>query len=54
VLARKTGFKVKVANIGFTYPLSPNFIAGFFWQAPISQRNAARTTTIMFGLTGTW
>jgi hypothetical protein len=54
VLAGKTGFKVKVANIGFTYPLSPNFIAGFFWQAPLSQRNAARTTTIMFGLTGTW
>jgi hypothetical protein len=53
-LARKTGFKAKVANIGITYPLSPNFIAGFLWQAPISQRNAARTTTIMFGLTGSW
>ena len=53
-LALKTGFKVKVANIGLTYPLTPNFIAGFLWQAPISQRNAARTTTIMFGLSGSF
>jgi len=53
-LAHKTGFKVKVANIGITYPLTPNFIAGFMWQAPLSQRNAARTTTIMFGLSGSF
>lgn len=53
-LGRKTGFKVKVANIGITYPITPNFIAGFMWQAPLSQRNAARTTTIMFGLTGSF
>jgi len=54
VLARKTGYKVKVANLALTYPLTPNFIAGFLWQAPISQRGAVRTTTIMFGLTASF
>jgi hypothetical protein len=54
VLAKKTGFKVKVANLALTYPLTPNFIAGFMWQAPLSQRGAVRTTTIMFGLTGSF
>lgn len=54
VLTKKSGFKVKLANIGFTYPLTPNFIAGFLWQAPLSQRNCPRTTTVMFGLTGSF
>ncbi len=54
VLGRKTGFKTKVANIAFTYPITPNFLVGFMWQAPLSQRNAARTTTIMLGLTGSF
>jgi len=54
VLGRKTGFKTKVANLGLTYPLTPNFLAGFMWQAPLSQRGAGRTTTIMFGLSGSF
>jgi hypothetical protein len=54
VLVKKSGFKVKLANIGFTYPLTPNLIAGFEWQAPLSQRNCPRTTTIMFSLTGSF
>jgi len=52
VLADKTGFKVKLANIGFTYDFSPNLTFGFLWQAPFSQRNAYRSTTVMFGVTG--
>lgn len=51
-LAEKTGFKMKVANIGFTYDFSPNFTFSFLWQAPLSQRNTYRSTTIMFGVTG--
>lgn len=51
-LAEKTGFKMKVANIGFTYDFSPNLTFSFLWQAPLSQRNTYRSTTIMFGVTG--
>lgn len=51
-LAKETGFKTKIANIGFTYDFSPNFTLGFLWQAPLSQRNTYRNTTVMFGVTG--
>jgi hypothetical protein len=52
ILARKTGFKVKLANIGFTYDFTPHFSIGFLWQAPWFQRNAYRSTTVMFGVMG--
>jgi hypothetical protein len=54
VLSRKTGFKVQLANIGFTYDLTPNIAAGFLWQAPWSQRGAARSSTIMGCVTATF
>jgi hypothetical protein len=47
-LACTTPWKVKVANIGFNYDLSPNLDLGFLWQAPLSQRNTYRSTTILF------
>ena len=51
-LAKETGFKTMLANIGFTYDFSPNFTFGFLWQAPISQRNSYRSTTVMLGVSG--
>jgi hypothetical protein len=52
ILSRTTGFKVKLANIGFTYDFTPHFSIGFLWQAPWFQRNAYRSTTVMFGVMG--
>jgi hypothetical protein len=53
-LEKVTGFKTKVANIGFNYDLSPNISLGFLWQAPLSQRNTYRSTTVMFSVSGTF
>jgi len=47
VLEERSSWKLKVANIGFNYDISPNIGLGFLWQAPLSQRNTYRTTTIM-------
>lgn len=54
VLACTTSFKTKIANIGFNYDISSNLALGFLWQAPLSQRNTYRSTTIMFSFTGTF
>lgn len=54
VLERVTGFKSKMANIGFNYDLSPNISLGFLWQAPLSQQNSYRSTTAMFSVSGTF
>jgi hypothetical protein len=51
-LSCTTGFKTKIANIGFTYDFTPNFSLGFLWQAPLTQRNTYKSTTVMFGVTG--
>jgi hypothetical protein len=51
-LAKTTGFKTKLANIGFIYDFTPNFSVGFLWQAPMAQHNSYRSTTIMFGVNG--
>ena len=47
VLECESSWKVKVANAGFNYDLSPNIGVGFLWQIPLSQRNAYRSSTIM-------
>jgi hypothetical protein len=47
-LEETTYFKAKVANIGFYYDISPNASLGFLWQAPLSQRNTYKSTTILF------
>lgn len=54
VLEEVTSFKMKAANIGFEYDISPNLAIGFFWQAPLSQRNSYRSTTILFSFEGTF
>lgn len=43
-------FKVKLCNIAISYAFSPNASVGFLWQAPISQRNAYKSTTVMLSL----
>ncbi len=48
VLEERSTWKVKAANIGFNYDISPNFTLGFLWQAPFSQRNVYRSTSILF------
>lgn len=53
-LKRVSPWKVKVANIGFNYDISPNISLGFFWQAPLSQRNAYRSTTVMGSFNATF
>ena len=49
-LSRTTGFKTKIANVGFIYDFTPNFSMGFLWQAPLNQHNTYRSTTVMFGV----
>lgn len=53
-LEKVSSFKTKLANIGFNYDLSPNVAAGFLWQAPFSQRNTYRSTTVMFSFMATF
>ena len=48
VLEQRSTWKVKAANIGFNYDISPDFTLGFLWQAPFSQRNVYRSTSILF------
>jgi hypothetical protein len=44
---RESKWESQFANFGFNYEISPNFTAGFVWQAPLSGRNAYRSTTIL-------
>lgn len=52
--AELSKWEVQLANIGFSYELSPGISAAFLWQAPLKGRNVYRSTTIMFTLTGTY
>ncbi len=54
ILARTTAWKAKVANIGFTYDISPAIALGFLWQAPLSQKNSYRSSTIMLSCNATF
>ncbi|GAF82502.1 unnamed protein product, partial [marine sediment metagenome] len=47
-------WKTQIANIGFNYDISPNISLGFLWQAPLSQRRAYRSSTVMFGFNVTY
>ena len=50
VLKKRSTWKSQVANIGLNYDISENISLGFFWQAPLSQRNSYRSTTVMVGI----
>jgi hypothetical protein len=54
VLDDNSDWKVHLANVGFNYDLSPNYSLGFFWQAPLVQKNVYRSTTIMFSFNATY
>ena len=54
ILEAQSSFKAQLANIAFYYDISPNLNLGFLWQAPLWQRNAYASTTVMFSLWGTW
>lgn len=53
-LERTTAWKSKVANIGFTYDISPAIALGFLWQAPLAQKNTYRSSTIMLSFNATF
>ncbi len=46
-LEKLSGFKAKFIDVALNYDISPNIGLGLFWQAPISQRNSYRSSTIM-------
>lgn len=50
VLEKKSGWKAQVFNSALNYDISPHIGLGLLWQAPLSQRNAFRSSTLMFGL----
>lgn len=49
-----TGFKAKFIDVGLNYDISPNIGLGLFWQAPISQQNTYRSSTIMLSFNATF
>lgn len=54
ILEAQSSFKVQMANIGFYYDISPSISLGVFIQAPLSQRNAYRSTTVMGSIWATY
>ena len=54
VLEKNSSWKAKLANIGFNYDISPNLSLGFLWQAPISQRNIYKSTTLLFSFNASY
>jgi len=50
VLSCRSAWKAQVINTALNYDISPNVTLGFAWQAPISQRNVFRSTTVAFGV----
>ena len=49
-----SGFKAKFINAALNYDISPNIGLGLFWQAPISQRNSYRSSTILVSFNATF
>ncbi len=54
VLECRSSWRVKLGNVGANYDLTPNCGLGFFWQMPFSQRNAYKSTTVMFSFYATF
>lgn len=54
VLECRSSWKVHVANMALNYEISPHISLGLLWQAPLSQRNAYRSSTIMFSFNAIW
>ncbi len=54
ILAKKTPFQAKFFNTAFNYDISPHVAIGFLWQAPLSQKNSYRSTTVLLSITGSF
>jgi len=54
ILECRSPWKAQVINTALNYDISPNIAIGFAWQAPISQRNVFRSTTLAFGINFTF
>lgn len=50
VLEERSAWKVQVLNMAFNYDISPGINLGFLWQAPLSQCNSYKSTTVMISL----
>ena len=46
-LREESKWEVQVINVGANYDIAPQCTLGFIWQAPLSRRNAYRSTTVM-------
>lgn len=46
-LTCESSWDVHLANLSFTYDISPSMALGFLWQVPLNRRNAYRSSTIM-------
>ncbi len=53
-LENESCFKVQLLNLGFYYDIAPQMSLGLFIQAPLSQRRAYQSTTVMFSLWATY
>lgn len=49
-LEKTTAWRSHLFNLGTTYEILPNLGFGFLWQAPVIQRNAYRSSTLMFSV----
>ncbi len=49
-----TGFEVKLVNMALNYDISPNINVGIMAQAPVSQRNAYRSSMILISFDATF
>lgn len=47
LLEEKSSWQSQLGNVGFTYDISPNISIGFYWQAPLSQCHAYKSSTVM-------
>jgi hypothetical protein len=46
-LHEESKWEVQVINVGFNYDIAPQCALGLLWQAPLSRRNAYRSTTVL-------
>ncbi len=54
ILRDRSSWKVQVINTALNYDISPNVSLGFLWQAPVAERNAYRSTTVMVSFNATF
>lgn len=53
-LEDQSDFKVQLLNLGFYYDIAPQISLGLYIQAPLNQRRAYSSTTVMFSIWATY